>query len=525
MDVADHGSSGLRRRCRQRISRSNSAAPNAAPTPVLDRGEEAAGQRGELRVVADAERIGIETANRRRGARDRRLDIAPARLDAVREGGGDAGPVVGDRDDVKLRPVAFGGAVADFEPRSGPAIDRGVGVVAAGLGLPVPAQIEPDMDAAHRVAEPRVARVIEAVAGKGFAGHLAELSAGDDRRPALDRADPDIGAIVERLAGEQRVVDAVDEVGPDIGERVALLGHVEVPGRTRVGHAGNLFIRWWTLVISTAGASGEPGSWSPNTSGSAWSRRSSAPTISALPPIMSASTSPLASAASATRSSRGRSARRMIAGLSARTCRPGLDRRLDQADLVAVAAGQDADAAGFLVAQPVEVVGAGMDGEGPGGRIIRPRVEPRDTGQIVDEIETDRGVDMHLGQEARVHLLLHERGVEMPGVDDDKAAGHGLPSTPSCGLHSALASFGRGLRPLLGWGALCVASKSLLILRKPRGGCLEGRTRDPALERHPEVRREVHPDPPHQACVMVGNGSRRCIVAALSQRTRSPTRQ
>ena len=74
-------------------------------------------------------------------------------------------------------------------------------------------------------------------------------------------------AVIERLAGKQRAVHPVDQMGADIGERVALLG-ARRNTRTGAGSATpeTIFIRWCTLVISTPGSSGEPGSCSPNTS-------------------------------------------------------------------------------------------------------------------------------------------------------------------------------------------------------------------------------------------------------------------
>ena len=43
-----------------------------------------------------------------------------------------------------------------------------------------------------------------------------------------------------------------------------------------------------------------------------------------------------------------------------------------------------------------------------------------------DEVEPERGVDVHLPGDLRVHLLLHQRGVEVAGVQRDEAnLGHG----------------------------------------------------------------------------------------------------
>src|SRR3982074_1691443 len=85
--------------------------------------------------------------------------------------------------DVELCPISLGLALPQFEPGTAAAVTRAVRVV-AGLGLPVPAAFQRDMDAADFVVQPPVAEIVERVTFEpghqkigpdGFAGHLAEM--------------------------------------------------------------------------------------------------------------------------------------------------------------------------------------------------------------------------------------------------------------------------------------------------------------------------------------------------------------
>jgi hypothetical protein len=40
--------------------------------------------------------------------------------------------------------------------------------------------------------------------------------------------------------------------------------------------------------------------------------------------------------------------------------------------------------------------------------------------QITDEVRPDRRIDVHLGGEVRIHLLFHECGMKVAGIDDDQ---------------------------------------------------------------------------------------------------------
>src|SRR5258706_10124065 len=64
--------------------------------------------------------------------------------------------------DVELRPIALRRALPQFEPGMAAAVTGAVRV-AAGLGLPVPAAFQRDMDAADFVVQPPVAEIVERV--------------------------------------------------------------------------------------------------------------------------------------------------------------------------------------------------------------------------------------------------------------------------------------------------------------------------------------------------------------------------
>jgi hypothetical protein len=96
------------------------------------------------------------------------------------------------------------------------------------------------------------------------------------------------------------------------------------------------------------------------------------------------------------------------------------DGLLDAFDFGAVAAGENDDGAGLLLAEHAgEGVGAGVDVEFPGGGGVGALVEAGDAGEVLGEIEAERGVDRDEGRNGGVHLFLDEGGVEMGGIESD----------------------------------------------------------------------------------------------------------
>ena len=66
--------------------------------------------------------------------------------------------------------------------------------------------------------------------------------------------------------------------------------------------------------------------------------------------------------------------------------------------------------------------------------MVRAQVEARDALEMVDEVGPERRVDVDGGGHARIHLLLHQRGVEVAGIQGDEAdVGHGGAPFPRAG--------------------------------------------------------------------------------------------
>ena len=59
-------------------------------------------------------------------------------------------------------------------------------------------------------------------------------------------------------------------------------------------------------------------------------------------------------------------------------------------------------------------------------RLLLACIEASNPRQVIGEIRPERRIDVHLGREVRVDLLLHECRMEVTGVDDDQTdIGHG----------------------------------------------------------------------------------------------------
>ena len=57
----------------------------------------------------------------------------------------------------------------------------------------------------------------------------------------------------------------------------------------------------------------------------------------------------------------------------------------------------------------------------PRGRAGAAAVERREPVEVRDEIRTDRREDVDAGRDLRVHLAVHQRGMEVPGVERHEA--------------------------------------------------------------------------------------------------------
>src|SRR5579872_2926737 len=96
----------------------------------------------------------------------------------------------------------------------------------------------------------------------------------------------------------------------------------------------------------------------------------------------------------------------------------GVERHPDALDLAAVAAREDRNRTGRLLAKALEKIRPGMDAEPPIGPSRR--VVAGDAAEIVGQLRAERGVDMGLRRDIRVAPLLYQRRMEMAGIDDDE---------------------------------------------------------------------------------------------------------
>ena len=64
------------------------------------------------------------------------------------------------RQDVELRPKAFCRTLPHHKPSAGTAVKRVMRIVAL-LGLPIPAHLQPDVNAAHPIIDPSIAQILK----------------------------------------------------------------------------------------------------------------------------------------------------------------------------------------------------------------------------------------------------------------------------------------------------------------------------------------------------------------------------
>lgn len=71
-------------------------------------------------------------------------------------------------------------------------------------------------------------------------------------------------------------------------------------------------------------------------------------------------------------------------------------------NLAAIAAGEDREVAGALMAHPLEEIPTGVDLELPVRRLLLAGVEAGNPRQVIDEVGLDWRIDVHLGGEVRI---------------------------------------------------------------------------------------------------------------------------
>src|SRR5207248_9895553 len=59
----------------------------------------------------------------------------------------------------------------------------------------------------------------------------------------------------------------------------------------------------------------------------------------------------------------------------------------------------------------------GLDLQLPPGRRLALRVEAGNPAEVVDQLGPERRIDICFRRQARIHLLLYQRGMEMAGID------------------------------------------------------------------------------------------------------------
>ncbi len=281
------------------------------------------------------------------------------------------------------------------------------------------------MRVARGVGHERVAEVLERVVldvpGQGggdvLAGHPPELIARDHGGPALRALHAHVLAVIEGLVGEQGPLHEVDQVGADVVEPLALLVGVEEPGGADVGRPRHHLHQVVHALHVDAGIGLRAAHEGPERGR----------IVDELPLQLARDLVALGHDVERDQLARLRGVERALElgqvgrlqdpGLVHQRVEPGVQRGLDAVDLAAVAPGED-----HRVARPVaqhlgQEVGRGVDLELPARRVVRALVEAGHAREMVDQVRTERRVDVdHLG-DARIHLLLHQGGVEVAGIE------------------------------------------------------------------------------------------------------------
>ena len=258
-------------------------------------------------------------------------------------------------------------------------------------------------------------------------GHLRELRRADLGRPALRAENPDVPIEVEDLGGKALPLHEVDEMGGDVDEAFALLRHVEEPRGPLDRRARHLFrevvdafLDDGRLPLGSFGKLAEH------------RRKARERLLQHRGDLV-----PLGHDVVEEHALFRRGGKRVAQRFEAR----GVDRhRLvgqhvhagfhcarDVLGLAPVVAGDHDDVTGAFRAEAVEEVGAGMDDGSPRGRVFPPRVVAVDLLQVIGEVGTVFGIDVHGRVDAGIHRLLQERGVEMTGVEDNQPSWIGPP--------------------------------------------------------------------------------------------------
>jgi hypothetical protein len=180
-----------------------------------------------------------------------------------------------------------------------------------------------------------------------------------------------------------------------VGQTLALLADIEVPGGTRVRQAGDDFAQIMHAAQQDARLIAGTGDRIAKHLGVA-PQSLQEPDERIVPPGHHVGQHQLLFV----RQCESRLQPRRIRGLDNRGLvgehvQPGFERSYDPIDLAAVAAREDGDPAGRLIPHPIEKIGAGMDVQPPIGSRLRSPVVPGDPAQVVDQVRTERRINPH----------------------------------------------------------------------------------------------------------------------------------
>ena len=266
--------------------------------------------------------------------------------------------------------------------------------------------------------------------------HLRELRRADHGGPALRAENLDVLREIQDLAGEALPLHEIDEVRGDVDEAFALLRHVEEPRRPLDRRAGDPLGKVVHALLDDSRLAHGALQQLPEHGGNPRERllqhRGDLVPLGHDVPEQHATGPGVGERLLQRFEARGVDGHRLVG----EHVHAGVHRAGHEFGLAPVVAGDDDDVAGPLGAEPVQEIGAGVDLHSPRGRGFGARVVACHLLQVVGEVGTFLGIDVHRGVDVRIHRLLQQRRMEMAGSEHDQFhGGSGLPpGRPKGGL-------------------------------------------------------------------------------------------
>ena len=332
--------------------------------------------------------------------------------------------------DRQHRLPAFGRALPDDQIRLRAAHHREVRVARAFGRLEIPEHGNLGVHALDKVIDLPVGVGVQVAVGLDIIAevarialqlrHLLELRGRDFGRPAPRAQDANVPRKFEDLAGEALPLHKVDQVRGDVDEPLPLLQHVEEPRRPLDRRTGNelgemvdAFFRDGRIVLGPLQQLAE---YVRNARERLLQHRGDLVALGHDVVEQNAFFAGKRECLQQRLESSGVDGHRLVGQhVHARTDGAG-----QILGLAPVVAGDDGYIAGPIRAESVQEIRTGMNYHSPGRRIDRPRVVAFDLLQIVAQVRTVLGIDMHRRVHIGVHGLLQQRRVEMPRVEDDE---------------------------------------------------------------------------------------------------------